>query len=169
MQKRDAVLIFLHNDNEVLLAESSYRPGKITWNGISGFIEGKEKPEEAAIRTLYQEVKLRVYPNDLEQAGVMHLYTITEDGVREETLRLTIFLCDKFQGEPRMTPGVRPRWFNFATIPYENMFEDTKEWLERILGGEKLIIEVISKIDEKTNQLNVAHVLVRNILERYYE
>lgn len=163
---KKAVLTFVINDDQVLLAESSYRPGKITWNGISGFMEGKEEPVEAAVRELYEEVKLRVYEHDLEQVGVMHLYTITHDEIREETLTISIFLCTQFQGEPRMTPGVRPRWFGFDTIPYEDMFEDTKEWLEKILNGEKLIIEVISQEDKDTQQLKVTDVLVRNIFEK---
>ncbi len=46
------------------------------------------------------------------------------------------------------------------------MFEDTNKWLERILTGEKLIIEVISRIDERSNQLQVTDVSVRNIFEK---
>ncbi len=163
---KKAVLTFVINDDQVLLAESSYRPNKITWNGISGFIEGKEKPEEAAVRELYEEVKLRVYEHDLEQVGVLHLYTINHEDIRKETLTITIFLCTRFQGEAHMTPGVRPRWFSFATIPYEDMFEDTKEWLERLLTGEKLIIEVSSKADKGTHELHVTDVLVHNIFEK---
>jgi len=166
MSTQNAVLVFVINKDEVLLAESNYREGKTTWNGISGFLENKEKPEEAAVRSVYNEVKLRIYEHDLEKAGIIHLYTIDPDKVREKTLTLTIYLCEKFQGEARMTPGVKPRWFNFATIPYEDMFEDTNKWLERILTGEKLIIEVISRIDERSNQLQVTDVSVRNIFEK---
>jgi 8-oxo-dGTP pyrophosphatase MutT (NUDIX family) len=166
MTTQDAVLLFVVNKDEVLLAESNYREGKTTWNGISGYLENKEKPEEAAIRVLYNEVKLRIYEHDLEQVGIMHLYTLYPNNSHKKALRITIFLCERFQGEARMTPGVRPRWFNFANIPFGDMFEDTKEWLERILAGEKLIIEVISKIDEHSNQLSVTDVSVRNIFEK---
>jgi len=166
MTKKHATLAFVINHDDVLLAESNYREGKITWNGISGYSENKEKPEETCVRKLYEEVKLRVYERDLEQVGIMHLYTLHPDGTRENTLTITIFLCEKFQGEPRMTPGVRPKWFKLPNIPYSDMFEDTEVWLERILSGEKLIIEVLSTEDEKTNQLKVTDVLVRNIFEK---
>ncbi len=163
---KKAVLTFVIHNDQILLAESNYRPGRTTWNGISGFVEDKEKPEEAAVRELYEEVKLRVYTHDLEQVGVMHLSTVNPEEVREETLTITIFLCENFQGQARMTPGVRPRWFDFTAIPYQDMFEDTKDWLERILTGEKLIIDIISKADDQTESLQVKDVLIRNVFEK---
>jgi len=166
MEKRDAVLIFLINDNEILLAESNYRNNRITWNGVSGFINAGEKPKEAAVRELYDSVKIRAYEKDLEQAGVMNLFTLRPDGVRERTLTITIFICENFQGVPHMTSGFKPRWFNLSSIPYNDMFEDTKEWLGRVMSGEKVVIEIISTTDEQTNITKVKDVLVRNIFEK---
>ena len=131
-----------------------------------GFINAGEKPKEAAVRELYDSVKIRAYEKDLEQAGVMNLFTLRPDGVRERTLTITIFICENFQGVPHMTSGFKPRWFNLSSIPYNDMFEDTKEWLGRVMSGEKVVIEIISTTDEQTNITKVKDVLVRNIFEK---
>lgn len=160
----EAVLIFVIHKDQVLLAESDYRPNKITWYGISGFVKKGERPNMATMRTLYEAVKLQVYPGDIEQAGVLHLYTIGSNGVKKETTAITIFLIEKFQGQPQMTSGFRPRWFDLDKIPYDKMFEDTKDWLGKILDGEKLVIEVSSRKNEKTNDLDVEEVIITNII-----
>lgn len=162
---KQAILCFLIKDDEILLAAGNYRPGKITWNGVSGFIEGSEKPEEAAVRELYEEIKVRIYEKDLEQVGMMHLYNQLDDLSLEETLILTIFLCERWQGEPNATESARPKWFGFDDIPYQDMFGDTEKWLPRVLEGEKVIIEVIQRPNDETKSTEILDVNVRNIFE----
>lgn len=160
---KQAILCFLLQDDEILLAQGNYRPGKITWNGISGFVEGKEKAEEAAVRELYEEIKVRAYEHDLTQVGVIHLFHLNADLTKEETLTMTVFICEKWQGEPRATEQVRPKWFDIAAIPYKDMFEDNETWLPKILAGDKVIVEVISERNEQTQQTEVKDVLVRSL------
>ncbi|MEK7605152.1 MAG: NUDIX domain-containing protein [Patescibacteria group bacterium] len=162
--RRNAVITFLIDDDRILLAESNYRQNKITWNGISGYTEMRESPEMAAIRELYEEIKIHVNETDLEKVGIIHYYDLQEKDVRQETLTITVFLCRRFSGEPRSTPGVYPRWFTFDDIPYSDMFDDTEPWLKKILSGDEVIVEILSRIDTQTGISEVENVLVRSPL-----
>lgn len=163
VNKRNAAITFLIDDDRILLAQSNYRQNKITWNGISGYIEKKESTEMAAIRELYEEIKVHVSETDLEKVGVIHYYNLKENNLREETLTITIFLCRRWRGEPRSTPGVYPRWFTFEDIPYSDMFDDTEPWLKKILEGDDIIVEILSRDDPKTGISEVENVLVRSL------
>lgn len=165
MRKQQALLCFLVRDDEILLAESDYRLDKKTWNGITGFVTDTRQLELDAVKIIFDAIKVQVYAHDLEQAGVMHLYTLNADKTLEETLIITIFLCEKWLGEPRLTGNFRPRWFSLDTIPYQDMFEDTKDWLPKIIAGEKVIIEILSEYDKLTNAAKINHVTVKNIFE----
>jgi len=79
--------------------------------------------------------------------------------LEKESLVITIYLCEKWIGDPQMTQNFRPRWFNSNEIPYDNMFEDTEAWLPKILAGEKVIIEVLSQINSQTHTNEVKDVI----------
>lgn len=161
--KRTAVITFLIKDDEILLAESNYRQGRITWNGISGYREKNETPELASIRELYEEIKVQVNEKDLEKVGIIHYYDLQENNIKMETLVVTIFFCRRWQDTPRPTPGIHPRWFEFKDIPYEDMFDDTEPWLKKILQGDEVIVEILSRTNKETGASDIENVLVRSL------
>ncbi|CAN5191435.1 hypothetical protein BH09PAT1_BH09PAT1_6760 [soil metagenome] len=162
---QQAILCFLIRDDEILLAESNYRPDKKTWNGITGFVTDTKKLDYDTSKILFDAIKVRTYASDLKKVGVMHLYTISDEHIQEKALTQSIFICKKWQGEPRFAGNFRPRWYTFDTIPYDDMFEDTKEWLPKIIDGEKLIIEILSQTNDDTHKTEVRNVNVRSIFE----
>lgn len=161
--RRNAVITFLIDDDRILLAESNYRQNKITWNGISGYTEKRESSEISAIRELYEEIKVHVNETDLEKVGIIHYYNLKDNDLRQETLTVTVFLCRRWSGEPRSTPGIYPKWFTFAKIPYTDMFPDTEFWLKKVLAGDEVIVEILSRIDPQTGISEVENVLVRSL------
>ena len=163
MNQRNAVIVYLLDEGNILLAKSNYRQGKITWNGISGYIEKHESPEQAAIRELYEEIKVRVYESDLEKAGVIH-HKLLKNNALINDFSMTIFTCRRWQGEPTITPGIVPQWYSYEDIPYTDMFDDDKEWLPKVLDHEQVIVEVVSTEDDQTGEKTITSVSVRDIL-----
>lgn len=159
-----AVLSFLMRGDEILLVQGEFREGEKTWNGVSGFSKGQEKTEQSAMRALYTDVKIQAYPSDLERVAVLHFYELDEHRHVKETLQISVFLCEHWIGEPQFTPGLTPRWFSIEDIPYNEMFEDMKMWLPKVLEGEQLIVEILSEKDPSTNLTRIKDVLIRNAL-----
>ncbi len=40
--------------------------------------------------------------------------------------------------EPAETDEIRPEWFPIASLPFDRMWDDGKDWLPRVLAGERL-------------------------------
>ena len=159
---QQAILCFLIKDDQILLAESDYRLDRKTWNGITGFITNQQKIEFETAKVIYDAIKVQINPQDLEKVAVQHVFQKNSDESIQETVTISIFFCDRFIGEPHLTGNFRPRWFSLDDIPYEEMFEDTKDWLPRLLSGEKLIIEILTE-ENTNNQIVIKDVTVRNI------
>lgn len=49
-----------------------------------------------------------------------------------------VFLIERYSGEPIETEEMAPRWFSFNEIPYSQMWDDDKYWLDRVINEEKL-------------------------------
>ena len=104
--------------------------GKI--NGPGGKIEPSETALHCATREVQEEIG--VTPSELEERGQLH-FQFT-DGY---SLHCTVFLAHQFTGEPIETAEATPLWFDFARIPYHEMWEDDRLWLPQMLAGEKFV------------------------------
>ena len=49
-----------------------------------------------------------------------------------------VFLAECFEGTPRETEEAAPIWFPVDSLPFDNMWEDDRLWLPRLLAGERL-------------------------------
>lgn len=57
---RVVVVVVLHSDGQLLLAQRSHEPGQGLWNFCGGYVELGEPVEDAAIREVKEESGLRV-------------------------------------------------------------------------------------------------------------
>lgn len=57
-----------------------------------------------------------------------------------DKIKVHAFLVDGWEGEPSESEEMRPQWFEKDKIPYEEMWDNDRVWLEKILEGEKLRI-----------------------------
>jgi 8-oxo-dGTP diphosphatase len=127
-----AVLCFLLRDGEVLLIrkKKGFGAGKI--NGVGGRVEPGERPEEAAVREVFEEVGVRV--RSLEPAGTLEFYSADS----EPDWLIHVFLSRDFEGEPRESEEASPRWYRLGELPFEEMWEDDRVWLRYALSGKRV-------------------------------
>ena len=128
---KDATICFIFREGRILLQKKApglFGEGK--WNGPGGKIEEQETPEQAAIREVKEETGLDVH--GVEKRGVM---TFQEKG--ETPFSVHVFVTEQFSGELQKSPEGELRWFDTTILPYDNMWEDDKEWYPFLLRGDK--------------------------------
>ncbi|KKW32136.1 MAG: hypothetical protein UY77_C0034G0011 [Candidatus Uhrbacteria bacterium GW2011_GWA2_53_10] len=126
-------IVFILRGNEVLLAMKKRGLGAGKWNGPGGKVKKGETIEEAAIRETKEEVGLTI--SDLEDRGVIEFI----GGSNPDVNRCSIFVTRTFEGEPIETEEMRPQWFSIDAIPYEQMWDNEKVWLEDVLRHGKSV------------------------------
>lgn len=125
-------LLFLLQNDSILLAKKKRGFGAGHWNGVGGKIEPDETVEQATIRECQEEIG--VTPKDLEKVA-LHTFTFP-DGI--EDIKVHTFLTQKWEDEPRETEEMAPRWFKLSEIPYTQMWDDDIVWLPLVLSGKKI-------------------------------
>lgn len=134
---RQATLVFLVKEGEVLLAMKKRGFGKGRWNGVGGKPEeGDTSLEFTAIRECQEEIL--VTPKSLVKVAVFDFYFPPEKSAKGWDQQVTVYLCDEWEGEPRETDEMAPKFFKQDKVPYDEMWPDDILWLPRILEGEKL-------------------------------
>jgi hypothetical protein len=74
-----------------------------------------------------------IHVGALKGVGVLEFHFQESPEPRE----VHIFTATDFTGTPKETEEMRPRWFDIADIPYDNMWEDDMFWLPLLLEGKK--------------------------------
>lgn len=127
-----ATLVFLLKGNEVLLIRKKRGFGEGKYNGVGGKVEKGEDLVDAARREVLEEVGVRV--RTLEYRGLLEFYSSGS----EPDWVVHVFVTRDFEGEPRPSPEADPRWFKINELPLNEMWEDDRCWLPRVLRGEKV-------------------------------
>ncbi len=124
MKKRVGTVCFIVENNKVLLALIEYSPNDRKWNGIGGFVEENESPEDAVVREISEETFIQVDKNDLTRVKELDL-----------DIRLIIFKTKKWIGELKIKDSSLKelKWFEFDKIPYSQMHEGNDKWLPEVL------------------------------------
>lgn len=124
-------LCFSIVDGKVLLAMKKRGFGMGKWNGPGGKIEVGESIEDACRREMHEETGV-VVPV-LESRGTIEFVF---DGKPDWDNECHIFIAPFVEGEAVETEEMKPCWFAFSDIPYDEMWEDDVVWLPRVLAGE---------------------------------
>jgi ADP-ribose pyrophosphatase YjhB (NUDIX family) len=132
---KQTTLCFLLKDDKVLLAMKKRGFGAGKWNGVGGKLKIGEGFEDAAIREIWEEVKVRVAPDDLEFAGTLEFEY--QDNP-EWHQRCHIFRVREWQGEPAESEEMRPQWYPIIKLPFAEMWIDDPHWLPLVLAGKKI-------------------------------
>ncbi|NIM71133.1 MAG: NUDIX domain-containing protein [Xanthomonadales bacterium] len=129
-QARDpATLVFVMQDDEILLIRKKrgLGPGKI--NGPGGKLDPGETAMECAVRECHEELGIEVH--DLECMGE-HRFQFT-DGY---SIHCWVFRTDRYDGEAVETAEAVPLWTPVDRIPYDEMWEDDRIWLPLVIRGQ---------------------------------
>ena len=134
MKKLQTTLLILRKDNKILLARKKRGFGFGKWNGVGGKVEEKEIPEEAMIRETQEEIS--VTPIEYEKIGIIRFVEYIKEELTTNDMHL--YIATKWQGVPKESEEMQPKWFSINNLPWEEMFSDDKYWLPLVLKGKKL-------------------------------
>lgn len=128
--KQKASLLFLVKGDEILLAMKKRGFGKGRFNGVGGKPEGKEKIEQTAKRETKEEIG--VSPKKIQEVAKLNFYFPEKP---EWDQQVIVYYCYKWQGRPKETEEMKPKWFNRFDLPYKRMWPDDKLWLPHVMEG----------------------------------
>ena len=140
---KQATLCFLikevQNGRELLLAMKKRGFGAQRWNGVGGKLDpqkGDKKITDTAIRETEEELGIKV--KRMEKVAVFNFYYPYLAETDKKDWQVHVFLANDWEGEPKETKEMAPKWFREKEIPFNEMWPDDEIWLPRFLRGEKL-------------------------------
>lgn len=130
---REGVLCLITSKNKVLLFLIEYTPIDRKWTGIGGFVNDGETYENALLREVQEESAIVISKEDIHKAAELRL----------DELMMHVYTTDKWRGDlVARDPSIKDiKWFDLDGLPYDQMFECSKEWMPRVLNGEKIRFE----------------------------
>jgi len=130
--KKILTLTVIHDGEKILLGmkKRGYAAGR--WNGFGGKLNPGETVEEGMLRELNEESGLTAVKH--EKIGVLTFESEIEDYISE----VHLYQIHEYMGELIETEEMRPEWFSFESIPYDEMWPDDIVWLPLVLAGQKV-------------------------------
>lgn len=126
-----ATLMFVQRDDEVLLIRKKRGLGAGKMNGPGGRLEDGETPLQCAIRETEEE--LCITPRQIRPAGEIFFHA--EDMPR---IHAYVYTAAEFTGQPTETDEAVPHWTLLNQIPFDEMWEDDRLWLNAALSGQTI-------------------------------
>jgi mutator protein MutT len=119
---------------EICLALKKRGFGMGRYNGAGGKVEeGLETIEEAAIRETQEEIGVET--EELKKIAELSFYFPHKSDWDQ---KVHVYFVENWDGEPRESEEMDPRWFSIDKIPFEKMWPDDIFWLPRVLNGERI-------------------------------
>ena len=143
---RQTTLWMIVKLNKILLCMKKRWFWEWLWNWAGWKCEKNESINEAMIRELFEETKLKTTNNDIENYWLLHFIF---EGNSDWNQDVNIFKINNFTWIPTETEEMKPNWFEIDKIPYDKMWEDDKIWLPEFLSGEKVEYEFVFWLDWK--------------------
>jgi len=138
-------LLFLVKDGQILLAMKKRGFGAGRWNGVGGKIEAGETLEQALVRECQEEIG--VTPKNWR--AVAELDFVQDSTSEPWHMYVHAYISEDWEDEPTESEEMRPQWYAFDDIPYDDMWDDDKFWLPRVLAGETLKGEFVFDENDK--------------------
>lgn len=128
--QRQATLLFVIRDGQVLLIHKKRGLGAGKVNGPGGHVEDGETPLACAVREAEEE--LGVTPFGVEPCGELR-FQFT-DGL---ALLVYVFRASECRGVPRESDEAVPFWAPLEAIPFHRMWADDRIWFPMMLRRER--------------------------------
>lgn len=121
----------INRKDEVLLLYKKRGFGEGKWNGPGGKVRENETVEESMIREVKEETGFRV--NSYQKMGELEFIFKDREGWNNYT---HVFIFRDFSGELAESEEGNLEWFKKEEFPFDQMWDDDRHWLLRVLGGE---------------------------------
>ncbi len=131
---KHGTLCYLLSNNRVCLGLKKRGFGVNRWNGFGGKVEAWESIEAAVKREVNEEAG--VVPSNLEKVAEFN-FTFPKAPTAWGMV-VHVYFSREWSGEPSESEEMRPQWFTFEEIPYEQSWPDDKIWLPVVLSGKKV-------------------------------
>jgi len=135
---KQATLLFLIKDNQILLAMKKRGFGQGRWNGVGGKPKKNENILDTAVRETQEEIS--VIPKNISQVATLDFYFQNKSEWNQQVL---VFITNDWEGEPSESEEMKPQWFETNNLPFDSMWPDDPFWLPSILSGKKIQAEFI--------------------------
>ena len=120
---------------EVLLGRKKTGLGTGKTVGLGGHVEEGEAPDEAAAREVKEESGISVDPAALiEVADITFLFPARPAW----DMTVNVFMSAHWAGQAAESAEIIPQWFPVSALPLDQMWDDGRYWLPRVLVGERL-------------------------------
>lgn len=133
---RQATICLLRKGDQVLLAMKKRGFGVGKWNGVGGKVKEGETAKQGAIRETQEEIG--VTPEVLQKVAILDFLFPDVPAEKEWGQQVTVFMIDKWEGEPKESEEMAPKWFKIKDIPYDQMWSDDIYWMPKVLAGQKV-------------------------------
>lgn len=133
---KTSTLCFLLKDDKILLAMKKRGFGEGKWNGVGGKVSDGEAIPHAALREMEEEIGATAKESDLKSMGMLRFRSPTNEKLNWD---VHVFFLYVWQGEPRESEEMRPRWYPTNQLPLDSMWPDDKHWFPYLLAGERII------------------------------
>jgi ADP-ribose pyrophosphatase YjhB (NUDIX family) len=150
-QLRKVTLSFIIKGNEILLAMKKRGFGAGLWNGYGGKLKDGESIYDAAKREVKEEIDIDV--KSMKKVGVLDFYF--EGDKPDWNQQVHVFLIQEYNGEPKESEEMLPKWFKINEIPYDKMWEDDKFWLPKVIEGHSVYGRFLFGADNKLKEKHV--------------
>lgn len=157
---KQLTLLFLVKDGQVLLAMKKRGFGAGRWNGVGGKLDAGETVEQALVRECQEEIN--VTPISFEKRAEI-VFDEQHKGVRE-FMHVHVFVGTKWEGEPKETEEMSPKWFHIADLPFSEMWPDDPFWLPQVLEGKYLNCNFVLDENDQITSHNIEEVTGESLL-----
>ena len=127
--------------------------GKDRWNGVGGKLKSGKGMEQAAIREAKEEICATL--KEIEVRAVLDFYFPHNP---DWSQRVIVYFSENWDGEPRETEEMLPKWYKKDKLPFDSMWPDDKHWLPQALLGSKLKAEFMFGENDTILDFNVVEV-----------
>ena len=128
-------LCLLIRDDQVLLGRKKRGFGEGRVVGPGGKVEPGEWPAQAAVREVAEETGLSVAQPDLDEVAWITYRFPARPAWDQDA---TVFATQRWSGEVAESDEIDARWFDTAALPLDQMWDDARYWLPRVLKGERV-------------------------------